>query len=305
MNIDLHHMRHFVAVAEELHFGRAAARLNMAQPPLSQSIKRLELALGFTLLERSNRRVELTPAGRIFLDEAKQALGQAEAAVRLARQAAVDELAELTVGFVSAALYDILPATLRRCRKRYPAVRIRLDEQPTDTQLDMLQTGQLDIGFLHPPLKDTGPLDVMPVHRDPIVAALPTSNPLACCETIELAALADEDFVFFPYRLGPHLYRDILAACRKAGFAPHIAQEARLMHTILSLVASGMGVSLVPAGAKSMRIDGVAFLPITDAPRELAWELVVAWRKTDRRKALRGFVDIVLTNNPSSNAERS
>ena len=293
MNIDLHHMRHFVAVAEELHFGRAAARLNMAQPPLSQSIKRLELALGFTLLERSNRRVELTPAGRIFLDEAKRTLAQAEGAVRLARQAAADELAELSVGFVSAALYHVLPAALRRCRERFPAVRIRLDEQPTDTQLDMLQKGQLDVGFVHPPLKDTGPLEVMPVYRDPVVAAVPIGNPLAKDDAIELAALAAEDFILFPYRLGPHLYRDILSACRKAGFAPHIAQEARLMHTILSLVATGMGVSLVPAGAESMRIDGVAFLPIADAPRELAWELVLAWRKSDHRKALSAFVEIV------------
>ena len=286
-------MRHFVAVAEELHFGRAAARLNMAQPPLSQSIKRLELALGFMLLERSNRRVELTPAGRIFLDEAKRTLAQAEGAVRLARQAAADELAELSVGFVSSALYHVLPAALRRCRERFPTVRIRLDEQPTDTQLDMLQKGQLDVGFVHPPLKGTGPLEVMPIYRDPIVAAIPLDNPLAKDDAIELAALAAEDFILFPYRLGPHLYRDILSACRKAGFAPNIAQEARLMHTILSLVATGMGVSLVPAGAKSMRIDGVAFLPIADAPRELAWELVLAWRKSDHRKALSGFVEIV------------
>lgn len=295
-------MRHFVAVAEELHFGRAAARLNMAQPPLSQSIKRLELALGFTLLERSNRRVELTPAGRVFLDEAKHTLAQAEGAVRLARQAATDELAELSVGFVSAALYHVLPAALHRCRELYPSVRIRLDEQPTDTQLDMLQKGQLDIGFLHPPLKETAALEVMPVYRDPIVAAVPASSPLAKDDAIALASLAAEDFILFPYRLGPHLYRDILAACRKAGFAPRIAQEARLMHTILSLVASGMGVSLVPAGAETMRIDGVAFLPITDAPRELAWELVLGWRKGDRRKALRGFLDIASTTAPSSNA---
>lgn len=293
MKLDLRHMRHFVAVAEELHFGRAAARLNMAQPPLSQSIRRLEDGIGFALLERSSRRVALTPAGRIFLEEAKRTLAQAEATLRLSRQVASDELAELTLGFVSAAVYELLPRALRSFRQRVPKVQIRLEEQPSDVQAEMLQNGAIDLGLLHPPLKDAEGLELQIVHRDPFVAAVPVDSPFAGVERLALADLAEQDLILFPYRLGPNLYRSILAACRQAGFAPRIVQEARLMHTILSLVAAGMGVSLVPEGARTMRISGVAFVPLAGLPEDLAWELAMAWRRNDRRRALLQLLDVV------------
>lgn len=295
MKLDLRHMRHFVAVAEELHFGRAAARLNMAQPPLSQSIRRLEDGIGFALLERSSRRVALTPAGRIFLEEAKRTLAQAEATLRLSRQVASDELAELTLGFVSAAVYEVLPRVLGSCRQRLPKVQIRLEEQPSDLQAEMLQSGAIDLGLLHPPLKDPESLELQIVHRDPFVAAVPTGSSLAGADSLDLADLAGQDFILFPYRLGPNLYRSILAACRQAGFAPRIIQEARLMHTILSLVAAGMGVSLVPEGARTMRISGVAYIPLSGMPESLAWELAMAWRRNDRRRALMRLLDVVRT----------
>ncbi len=286
-------MRHFVAVAEELHFGRAAARLNMAQPPLSQSIRRLEDGLGFALLERSSRRVALTPAGRVFLDEAKRTLAQAEATLRLARQVASDELAELTLGFVSAALYRVLPEALRTFRTRFPEIRIRLEELSTERQLESLRDGGIDIAFLHPPLRDAVDLEVQVVDRDPFVAAVPTGSPLAKTARLALGDLADQDFVLFPYRRGPSLYRGILTACRQAGFAPKITQEAQRMHTILSLVAAEMGVSLVPQGAQTLRIDGVAFVQVDGIPQALAWELAMVRRKTDRRRALLRFAEMI------------
>lgn len=295
MSVDLHAMRHFVAVAEELHFGRAALRLGMAQPPLSQSIRRLEAGLGFRLFERTRRRVELTPAGAVFLDEARRTLAQAEDAIRLARRAAADELATLTVTFASIALYRALPAALKAHRARFPDVAIRLDERATDAQLEGLRDGSVDLGFVTPPLRDVSELEVRAIGRDRLVAAVPAESPLAGAGGIRLGALADADFILFPHGQGPSLHGRILAACRRAGFVPRVAQEARLMHTILSLVSAGMGVSLVPEGARTMRLAGVAFVPVHDLPDDLAWELAIAWRARRVRPALRAFIDTILS----------
>jgi len=294
MNIDLHHMRHFVTVAEELHFGRAAVRLGMAQPPLSQSIKRLEAKLGFSLFERSRRKVELTPSGRVFLGEAKRTLAQAELAVRLAREAASDDLAQLTLTFVSAALYRILPAALRAYRAEMPTVGIRLQECGTDTQLAQLRDGAADLGFVHPPLRNAADLAVQTIHRDRVVAAVPASSELAVMSSIGLSDLVDERFVLFPSRRGPDLYGRILGACRDAGFAPRIEQEATLMHTILSMVAGEAGVSLVPDGARTMGVDGVVFVPITGLADDLVWELAIVWRANRVRRPLRLLIDTVV-----------
>lgn len=289
MNIDLHYMRHFVAVAESLHFGRAAARLGMAQPPLSQSIKRLEAKLGFPLFERTGRRVTLAPAGRIFLDEARRTLQQADEAVRLARRAASEDLAELSVSFVSAALYRVLPAVLKRHRKRFPNVAIRLDERSTDDQIRGLQDGSIDLGFLTPPLVTAG-LEVASVSRDRFIAAVPTPGRFDERARLSIAELAQHDFVLFPHAQGPSLHGRIIAACRAAGFLPKISQEARQMHAILSLVSAGMGVSLVPDGARTMRVDGVRFLGLIDAPEDLTWDLAMAWKPRGARRALHSFI---------------
>lgn len=295
MAVDLHHMRHFVTVAEELHFGRAAARLNMAQPPLSQSIKRLEAALGFALLARTKRRVELTPAGQVFLAEARRTLRQADETVRLARRAASEELAVLSVTFTSAALYRILPAALRAHRDRCPSVEIRLDERPTDAQLAGLQDGSIDIGFLTPPLKASSGLEAEIVSRDRFQLAVPLSSPLARREAIALHELAGEAFVLFPYAQGPALHNRLTSACRQAGFVPRIRQEARQMHTILSLVAAEMGVSLVPEGAHSMRVKGVAMVRLTGVPDDLTWDLAMVWKPRGASRALTSFLQTVRT----------
>ncbi len=293
MTIELHHLRHFAAVADELHFGRAAQRLGMTQPPLSQSIKRLEAALGVTLFERSRRRVALTAAGRVFQAEAARTLAQADAAIRLTRRAASEEIAELRIGFVSAALYRLLPEVLRRFRERFPDVEIRLEEQSTEAQLDGLRDGSLDIGFVHPPLRNVDDLTVATVSRDPLIAAVPATHALAGAATIELSALADSDFVLFPARQGPVLQGRIIQACRRAGFLPRIVQEAQRMHTILSLVAAGLGVSLVPDGARSLRLDGVSFVPIDGLPNELAWELATVRTLRPPRRHERAFIAMI------------
>jgi DNA-binding transcriptional LysR family regulator len=292
MSVDLHYMRHFVAVAEELHFGRAAARLGMSQPPLSQSIRRLEATLGFPLFERTRRKVEPTPAGRVFLLEARRTLQQADEAVRLARRAASEDLAELSITFVSAALYRVLPAVLRKHRTRFPNVEIRLDEQPTDAQVRALQEGAVDLGFITPPVTAAG-LEIAMISRDRLIVAVPTPGRFDDRDRIALPDLAGEPFVFFPYAQGPALHARVMTACRKVGFLPKLAQEARQMHTILSLVAAGMGVSLVPDGARTMRIEGVRFLSLTGAPAELTWDLAIAWKPRGARHALLSFVQTI------------
>ena len=193
MAIDLLHMRQFVAVAEEQHFGRAAARLGMAQPPLSQAIRRLERALGFSLFERTRRAVALTPAGQVFLTEARCALERADEAVRMARRAASEQLAQLSITFVSAALYRMLPAAIRTFRSRCPEVAIRLDERRTEAQLADLTTGNTDIGFLHPPIENIEGLRVEAIRRDRLIAAVPCAQRLAEREACRLHDLRDAD----------------------------------------------------------------------------------------------------------------
>jgi len=245
------------------------------------------------VLERTQRKVELTPAGSVFLDEARRTLTQADEAVRLARRAASDEVAQLHVTFVSAALYRVLPEVLRQFRATWPDIEIRLDELPTDSQLANLRSGAVDAGFVHPPLRDAADLEVEAVQSDRLVLALPETNALAGRDLVALSDLRDESFVLFPHRQDPALHGRILQACRRAGFLPRVAQEARQMHTILTLVASGIGVSLVPAGAQTMRIDGVTFRPIGGLPDDLAWDLAVVWRRKGATPALRRFLTAV------------
>jgi DNA-binding transcriptional LysR family regulator len=293
MMVDLHHMRHFVAVAEELHFGRAASRLHMAQPPLSQSIKRLETALGFPLFVRTQRRVELTPAGHVFLNEARRTLQQADDSIRMARRAASEDLAEITVTFTSAALYRVLPAALRAHRERFPMVEVRLDERSTDAQLQGLLEGTVDVGFVTPPLKTESGLEVEVIDRDRFCLAVPRTSRLATGKPVGLAELSHESFVLFPHVQGPSLHSQLMSACRKAGFVPRVRQEARQMHTILSLVAADMGVAFVPEGAHSMRVEGVAMVPLEGMPDDLTWDLAMVWKPRGFRRAPGAFLETV------------
>jgi DNA-binding transcriptional LysR family regulator len=294
MEIELHHLRQFAAVADELHFGRAAARLCMAQPPLSQSIRRLEAGLGVRLLERTHRRVELTSAGRVFHEEARRTLAQADAAVTLARRAAAKEQMELRITFTTAALFRVLPAALRTFRARFPEVRLQLEERATDAQLGPLREGSVDVGLLHPPLKDTNGLQTRVIERDRLLAAVSAASVLAQATSLTLTNLAEQDFVLFPREQGPHLHDRITSACRRAGFTPRITLEPQRAHTILSLVGAGMGISLVGEGARSLRLDGVAFVPLSGLPDDFTWDLAVAWRARNGDPMLRAFLDVAI-----------
>jgi DNA-binding transcriptional LysR family regulator len=287
--VELRHLRYFVAVAEELHFGRAAARLHLAQPPLSRQIRQLEVELGVPLFERSKRHVRLTDAGAVFLVEARAVLAAAEQAAQAARRAARGEVGQLTVGFIGAASYSVLPGIVQAFRARYPSVELVLHEMTTAEQLAALRDGQLGAGLVRPPVADPV-LAATTVLREPLVVALPAAHPLAAQRRVAVAALAGEPWVLFPRRLAADLYDQILALCEGAGFRPRLAQEAVQMQTVVRLVGAGVGVSLVPRSAESLHSAGVAYRPLRGAAAEV--EMAVAWRRDEESALLRQFLDV-------------
>ena len=219
--IELRHLRYFIAVAEELHFGRAADRLHMAQPPLSQQIRQLEAELGFQLFHRTKRSVELTEAGQVFLKDCRKIFRQLDQAVRTGQQASRGELGQLAIAFVSSAAYNILPPILQAFRAAMPQVRLELHELTTDQQVRWMQDGRIDVGFVRPPVEDEQ-LQLMTIFREPLVVALPIAHPLAEQPQVSLAALASEPFILFPRPLAPGLYDQIISLCQQAEFSPTV-----------------------------------------------------------------------------------
>ena len=276
--IELRHLRYFVAVAEELHFGRAAERLHIAQPPLSQQIKQLESELGFTLFHRTKRSVRLSEAGIVFLSETRRLFRQLDQAVEAGRQASRGESGQLVIGFVSSAAYNVLPELLRAFRLAAPEVRLELHELPTNEQLNWLRAGKIDLGLLRPPVDDQA-LHLQTIMREPMVVALPETHSLAAHAQINWLDLANQAFILFPRPLSPHAYDQIISFCQQAGFSPNIGQEAMQMQTIVSLVAGGIGLSIVPVSLQNMQRTGVVYRPLAE-PTPYA-EVAVVWRQDD------------------------
>jgi DNA-binding transcriptional LysR family regulator len=289
--MELRHLRYFVAVAEELHFGRAAARLHIAQPPLSQQILRLEAELGVELLRRNRRSVQLTDAGRLLLEQSRPLLAQADHLEQLLRQAGAGEVGRLAVGFVGSASYEALPRILREFRDRHPQVELRLDELTTAGQVAALNAGRIDVGLVRPPVGDSS-LELTPLVEERLVAALPDSHPLARRKRVRVAALAEEPFVLVPRRLGTGLYDDVLAVCREAGFSPHVVQEASEMQTIVSLVSAGIGVSLVPESVETFSPPRVAYRPLSGPNASL--EIALAHRPGERSPLVERFREVAI-----------
>jgi DNA-binding transcriptional LysR family regulator len=272
--IELRHLRYFVAVAEELHFGRAAERLGLAQPPLSQQIQRLEAMVGHRLLERRPR-VRLTAAGEALLASSRAALAQADDAVHAARRAGQGLGGVLTVGFPASALLTAVPPLVRRFRQRYPAVELRLRELSTAEQIEALRSGAIDLGFLRE-TRDAPDLTTELVLREPFVAVLPGEHPLTAEPALNLAQLSQEPFVLFPQRVAPGLHAQVFELCRRAGFTPQTVQVAQEWLTIVGLVDAGVGVSLVPASFERLRWGDVQYRPLNDADVETTLSLARA-----------------------------
>ena len=288
--MELRHLRYFVAVAEELHFGRAAARLFIAQPPLSQQIQQLERELGVTLFQRTSRRVQLTPAGEVFLSGARQTLETLDSAVQSTQRAARGETGWLGIGFAASATYHLLPAVLHDYRERFPDVALSLMELNAVEQSAALRDRSIHVGFARPYVEEAD-VTVEAVLREPFLVALPAAHPLAGRSELSLGLLAGEPFVSFPEWPLPSYAQVVRAVCEGAGFAPRVVQEVREMQTAISLVAAGLGIALLPASVQHLHRDGVVYRPLPDsAPRT---ELAIVSRKEDASPALQNFLQIV------------
>ncbi|MNF67179.1 HTH-type transcriptional regulator BenM [compost metagenome] len=291
--MELRHLRYFIAVAEELHFGRAAEQLGISQPPLSQQIQALEEEIGARLLERTNRRVELTEAGRLFLDESRQVLAQVDKAVQLARRAQRGELGELKVGFTSSAPFtSTVPRSIHAFRQAYPDVHLELHEMSSAETVKALLEDSVQVGVIRPlALPDN--LQAEELFREPLVAVLRADHPLAegSEEGLAIATLAEEPFVFFPRTFGTGLYDQLIALAREAGYSPRIAQEASEAMTIIGLVSAGLGVSVLPASFRRTRVDGVVYRTLLDPGATTAVWLVR--RRGERSPLALSFVELV------------
>lgn len=289
--MELRHLKYFVTVAEELHFGRAAERLGIAQPPLSQQIKALEQEMGVLLLFRTKRHVELTGAGEVFAREARKIMATVDQAVHVAQRASRGEIGELDVGFVSGAVYGKVPSIFRLMRNRYPEISLVLKDLTTEEQLEAIKAHRLDIGLIRPPVIDSQSLIMQVIDREPLVVALPRSHRLAGQRKISLGALAEEPFIQVPRHVAPGFYDLFISLCANAGFLPQIVQEARTTQTIVSLVAVGMGISIVPASLRGLQRTGVVYRPM-EGPAATT-ELAVIWRQGDENPALHRFLEII------------
>lgn len=283
-------MQSFVAVAEELHFGRAAVRLHISQPPLTKQIQQLEQAMGVRLLERTKRKVELTAAGRVFLDKARAVLHQTGQAVELARKAGRGETGHLSVGFIDAAIYSVVPAIVRQFTERYPEVELSLTDLRIPNQVKLVAERQLDIGFVHPPIVHKA-LRVESIVVEPLIVALPEAHRLAAETEIALADLAPEALIQFPRSINPSLYDEIVELCRSSGFSPRIVREATPKQTIIGLVSVGLGVSLLPACLANLRRSGVVYRPIRG--RNLSIDTSIIYRCEQPSPVLSAFLAIV------------
>jgi DNA-binding transcriptional LysR family regulator len=286
--MELRHLRYFTAVAEEQHFGRAARRLHMAQPPLSRQIQALEAELGFELFERTRRRVELTPGGVVLLERARRVFDELDRAVGDARRASVGETGRVVVGYVSSLAYAGIAPFLREFRTRWPHVDIGLRELPPQAQIDALKDASIDVGFLRAPVDDPG-LSRQCVRRERLMVALPSRHPLARQKRVDLAALAREPFVLFPRSRGPSFFDHLISLCRAAGFSPRIAQEAPQLD-LVSLVAAGFGVAILPESLRVLGRRQVALRPIVGDPMT---ELLVVWRTPDKSPAVARFLELI------------
>lgn len=266
--MELRHLRYFVAVAEELHFGRAAERLFIVQSALSKQIAALERELDVELFVRTNRHVQLTPAGEALLEDARRVLEQADGARLRAQLASRGEVGALEIGFVVPLLYDLVPHMLRAFRARYPAVRLSLHELHSRDIINGLLSRKLHIGFSRLPIPGGESLTVRPLVDEPVLVALPEEHPLAAYEEVDLAELAGDDFVLITRSEEPELYDAHVAACAAAGFAPRVAHQVDRTNIAVGLVACGLGVSFVASSAKLTAHPGVAYRRLTrPAPR--------------------------------------
>ncbi|MBN3857279.1 LysR family transcriptional regulator [Paraburkholderia sp. Ac-20340] len=293
--MELRHLRYFVAVAAERNFTRAAEKLGIGQPPLSQQIKSLEHELGVTLFVRTPQGADLTRAGEAFLIEARRVLDDAARAAQVAQRAARGEAGQIRIGFTgSAAFNPLVPNLIQRYKQRFPAVDLTLDEANTPLLLQGLAEDRLDAVFFRPGRRETAQAQALPgiaLHHFPDEAmkiALPASHPLAARRRLPLSALEHEPFVLVSGPAGATLHDEIVRACAETGFSPRLAQPAPQVSSVVNLVAAGLGVSIVPAAIAQVQVKGVRYLDVTGV--HMRARLALGWREQDTSATVREFV---------------
>ncbi|HEX2891934.1 LysR family transcriptional regulator [Vineibacter terrae] len=288
--MDLRRLRQFVAVAEERSFRRAAARLNVSQPPLSVAVQRLEADMGVSLLDRTRHHVRLTVAGEAFLREARRTLAQAQLSVEVAQRAAAGKLGTLRLSFVPSAALDVLPRLLRAFHADHPDVKLTLSGDTTSQQLEALMGETTDLAIVVPPLHDAQDLRVESLCEHELMLAVPRSHPISRQRRVQLRDLAAEAYVGFPFKEGPGFQSVVVAACQESGFVPNVVQVAPQMQTILALVAAGMGIALVPQAMRSVQMDNVAYVDVRRGAAPVRYALGLAFRRSNENPALAAFV---------------
>lgn len=286
--MELRHLRYFVAVAEERHFGRAAERVGIGQPPLSQQIQALERELGTQLLRRIPRNIELTDAGEVLLREARIILAQAEHAIACVGRASRGELGKLRIGMTPAASFNsFVTETMRTFQKIYPDILITLREQDSAHLFNALIEGDIDVAFVRPPT-DNDRIALDGLFEEPLVVALPAGCSLAQAPSLAMAALAEEPFIVVPREIAPAAYDTMMAACSEAGFTPRIVQEAPQLATAVNLVAAGIGLTFVPSSLQHVHNHEVVYRSVEDVT--LTIEICLASRRGEPAVAVRNFV---------------
>ncbi|MEV0402790.1 LysR family transcriptional regulator [Actinoallomurus sp. NPDC050550] len=269
----------FAVLAEELHFGHAAERLGIAQPPLSQQIRRLEDKIGHPLFDRGPGRVTLTPAGQALLPSARQAIAELADGLAAARATGSGEVGRIRLGFAASLALTVLPQLLRTHRERFPGVRMDIREMTTAPQIDALREGTIDVGLLREPPDDEPALRFRTVLTERFVAVLPAAHPLAARRSVRLPDLVESPFVLLPRATGPGLHDQIIGLCRAAGFTPRVVQRAVEWQTVCALAGAGLGVSVAPASIRRIRLGGVAYRRLE--PATARTRVAVAWRADD------------------------
>lgn len=297
-------LRQFVVIAEELNFRRAADRLHMSQPPLSVAMQNLEAAVGTSLLDRSKHHVRLTPAGQVFYKDAARLLQQVQQAMDRARRTGEGLEGSLRLSFVPSAALDVLPAIFKRFQADYPTVQLKLTAETTSRQLEDLHNGHTDLALVVGPVYDVRGLHLVGLQSQQFVIAVPAGHPLAARRSVKIKELAAESFVSFPGSEGAGFVSALMGACQAAGFLPKVVQEASQMQAILTLVAGGLGIALVPASMRRLHMEDVSFLDVADTRAPPTYDLVFAYCDSNDNPVVQAFLSIALRMVKAASASR-
>ena len=288
--MELRHLRYFVTVAEELHFGRAAVRLNLSQPPLSQQIRALEESLNVQLFERTSRRVNLTLEGKVFLEQARLVLAQADKARATMDAAQRGSLGRITIGCVTSAFYTHVPAILREFNRRHPEVQLRCEEMKSAQQEEAFDQRQIQVAFTRRTLEGKD-LHIETIAKEKMALVLPSGHARAHGSRVRLRDFANEKFILVPRERASTMYDAIIASCARAGFSPKIVQESNDVHALLALVSAGLGICMLPTSLRHLHFPGVVHRELRAGESDEI-ELCMTWRRSDPSPLVDAFVKV-------------